>query len=66
MKKLIGTVLLGWMAVACAPQGGDMPNCHCAQCKCSAECCKNCGKQCRCDHHGNKDAVAGTQCHKPQ
>lgn len=63
MKKLLGTLLIGLMAVACAPQGGNMANCHCEKCGCAAECCKKCGDVCNCNHGGDK-ATEGTQCHK--
>jgi hypothetical protein len=60
MKKLLGTMLIALMAVACALQGGNMPNCHCEKCGCTAQCCKDCGADCKCDH----SAAAGSQCHK--
>lgn len=62
MKKLIGTLLVGLLAVACAPQGNStLPaSCHCKQCHCSQCTCATHAGQCgQCHHKAHK------QCHKP-
>jgi hypothetical protein len=69
MKKLIAIALLS-LAAACSHAGHHghhhANKCHCTKCECSAECCKNCGDVCQCNHDGNKADANGEQCHKAQ